>query len=200
MDFSQSPVATVIFLFTIAISAFALYFKPNIIEKGVLRPYLIARGQNLGTLISNGFLHANGMHLLFNMITFYFFAFQLERTIGSLDFLILYFASMLISDIPSIIQYRDNPEYASLGASGAISGIVFSMILFYPLSGFYIFPIPFELPAFVFGILYLIWSYFSAKNSDDVINHSAHFWGALAGIILTILLKPNSLTIFINSF
>lgn len=200
MDFSQSPVATILFLTTIAISVYALYFKPTLIEKGVLRPYYIARGQKLGTLISNGFLHANGMHLIFNMLTFYFFAFQLEQTIGSLNFTILYFASLIIADIPSIIKYRDNPDYASLGASGAISGIVFSMILFYPLSGMYIFPIPFALPAFVFAILYLAWSYYSAKHSEDIINHDAHFWGAIAGIILTIVLEPNSLSIFLNSF
>ncbi|HOV91878.1 MAG TPA: rhomboid family intramembrane serine protease [Candidatus Kapabacteria bacterium] len=200
MDFSQTPVATIIFIFTIVISVYALYFKQSIIEKGVLRPYLIVRGKNLGSLIYNGFLHANGMHLLFNMITFYFFAFQLEKTIGSLNFFILYFASMIVSDIPSIIQYRDDPEYASLGASGAISGIVFSMILFYPFSGLYVFPIPFPLPAFVFGILYLIWSYYSAKHSEDIINHSAHFWGAIAGIITTIILEPRSILIFINSF
>jgi len=200
MDFSQSPVATILFLTTIAISVYALYFKPTLIEKGVLRPYYITRGQKLGTLISNGFLHANGMHLIFNMLTFYFFAFQLEQTIGSLNFTILYFASLIIADIPSIIKYRDNPDYASLGASGAISGIVFSMILFYPLGGMYIFPIPFALPAFVFAILYLAWSYYSAKHSEDIINHDAHFWGAIAGIILTIVLEPNSLSIFIKSF
>lgn len=200
MDFSQSPVATIIFIITIAISVYALYFKPTLIEKGVLRPYYITRGQKLGTLISNGFLHANGMHLIFNMLTFYFFAFQLEQTIGSLNFTIIYFASLIIADIPSIIKYRDNPDYASLGASGAISGIVFSMILFYPLSGMYIFPIPFPLPAFVFAILYLAWSYYSAKHSEDIINHDAHFWGAIAGIILTIILEPSSLSIFINSF
>ncbi|MCE5304585.1 rhomboid family intramembrane serine protease, partial [bacterium] len=110
------------------------------------------------------------------------------------------FGSLIIADIPSIIKYRNDPSYASLGASGAISGVVFSMILFYPFSGLYIFPIPFPLPAFVFGILYLAWSYYSSKHYEDIINHSAHFWGALAGIILTIILEPQSIFIFIKSF
>jgi membrane associated rhomboid family serine protease len=200
MDLTQAPVSTIILIFTIAISVYALYFKPSLIEKGVLKPYLIVRGKSLGSIFSNGFLHANAMHLIFNIMTFYFFAFPLEKTIGSLSFLILYFGSLIIADIPSIIKYRNDPSYASLGASGAISGVVFSMILFYPFSGLYIFPIPFPLPAFVFGILYLAWSYYSSKHYEDIINHSAHFWGALAGIILTIILEPQSIFIFIKSF
>ncbi len=197
---NATPVATILFILTIGFSVYSFYLNKNLIEKFALNPYAIKRHRKYASLILSGFLHSNFPHLLFNMLSFYFFAFPLERAIGSLNFLIIFIGSLIIANIPTVIKEKDNPQYRAIGASGAISGVIFSFILFEPMMGILIFPIPFPLPAFVFGILYLLWSYFAAKQERDLINHSAHFWGAISGIILTIFLEPNSIKFFLGNF
>jgi membrane associated rhomboid family serine protease len=200
MNYLSTPIASLIFIFTIAISFYSLYINQRIIEKFALHPYSVAKGKKLTSVLLSGFLHSDLTHLLFNMISFYFFAFALESYISSINFAIIYFGSMVIANIPTIMEHKNNYRYYSLGASGAISGIIFSMILINPFMKMIIFPIPFPLPAIVFGVLYLLWSYFAAKRNEDFINHSAHFWGALSGVILTIILEPSTISTFIQSF
>lgn len=197
---STSTAAYLIFFFTIGLSFFVLYVRPQIFDKLALDPYSISNGKKYSSIILSGFLHANFSHLIFNMLTFYFFAFELCSFIGGTKFLILYFGCLIIANIPSIIKNKSNPEYRSIGASGAISGVLFSYILFSPQSSLMIFPIPFPLPAYIFAILYLGWSYFAARQARDLVNHDAHFWGALAGVILTLLLVPDALKIFLSNF
>jgi membrane associated rhomboid family serine protease len=136
------------------------------------------------------------MHLAFNMLTFYFFAFQLEAELGSIKFFVLYIGSMVLADVTSIIKNYNDPEYRSLGASGAISGVLFSYILFKPNAqlGILFFPIP--IPASIFALLYLAFCYFASKKQYDMVNHEAHFWGAVAGVILTTAMEPNAINIF----
>jgi membrane associated rhomboid family serine protease len=134
------------------------------------------------------------------MLTFYFFAFRLEAAFGYFNFIVIYFGSMIAGGIYTVFKKKDDYGYGSVGASGAISGVLFSFILFAPTSGMMIFPIPFPLPAWIFGLLYLTWTYFAAQKSFDRINHDAHFYGAIAGVILTIILVPGILGHFINSF
>lgn len=192
--------STLILLAIISISFYGLYVNPTIIQKFALNPYKIYRKQNLATLLTSGFVHANLMHLIFNVITLYFFGPSLENMIGSINWIIVYFISLLSGNLATIVRYRFAPEYYSIGASGAISGILFSYILFRPLSGIMVFPIPFPLPAFVFAILYLSWSYFAARRSMDMINHDAHIWGAIGGIITTLILEPSAIEQFILNF
>lgn len=193
---NEAPVASIIFLFTIVTSLFA-FNDSQIYGKFMLHPYSIANGKKLYTFITSGLIHADWMHLFFNMFTFFAFAFKLEALIGHWQFALLYFVSMVLADIPSVMKHKDDFRYNSLGASGAISAVLFSFILFYPLSKLMIFPIPFGIPAIIFGVLYLLYCYFMSKQSRDNINHDAHFFGALAGIIFTILLSPGIIPHFL---
>jgi len=200
MDIESSPAAMVLFIVTIAISLYTIYRNNMLYFKWLLSPVRVVRERKYYLLITSGFLHADLMHLLFNMLTFYFFGFRLEQAIGSVNFLLIYFLSMILSSVPTVIKHKDNYEYGSVGASGAISGILFAFILLSPSSGILIFPLPIPMPAWIFGILYLLWSYFAAKRAKDNINHDAHFYGALTGIVVMIILYPGIIRHFISAF
>lgn len=193
-----TPVAAIIFIFTIITSVYAFY-DTSTFGKFMLHPYSIARGSKVYTLITSGLIHANWMHLFFNLFTFYFFAFKLEMTIGSWRFGLLYFLGLVLSDIPTIIKHKEHFWYNSLGASGAISAVLFSYILFDPLTKLMIFPLPIPIPAVLFAILYLVYCMYMSKNSRDNINHDAHFFGAITGLIVTVLLVPGILSHFFSA-
>lgn len=197
VNFTDTPVATITFILMIGLSIWGLLKNPEIIRKSVFRPYDFYHNKKYFSIISSGFVHGDFPHLLFNGITYFFFAFQIERAYGSLQFLLIYYLSLIISDLPSLYKYKDDYRYGSLGASGAISGVLFSYILLNPWGQLGIMIIPFvPIPAFIFGILYLIWEQYSSNRGDGV-NHSAHFWGAIAGLLLTIILVPGILDNFI---
>lgn len=146
------------------------------------------------------FVHSSFDHFLFNMLTFYFFAPQLEMTIGSINFAIIFIFSGFLAAVPAIIRFRNDPFYYSLGASGAISGVVFSYIYFYPNSRLYIFFSPLGIPAPLFALLYLLYCVYAAKHSRGAINHEAHFWGAIAGLVLTIIIFPKQIEFLLKMF
>jgi len=193
----MAPVASLIFVFTVITSLYAFYDN-SIYGKFMLHPYSVSRGKNIFTLITSGLIHADWMHLFFNMFTFYAFAFTLERLMGSWQFGLLYFVALILSDIPTVFRYKDSFNYNSLGASGAISAVLFSYILFNPMSKIYIMFIPIGIPAVIFGFIYLIYCAYASKNSRDGINHDAHFYGALTGLIFTIIFVPGILQNFIG--
>ena len=199
MEVGSIGISLIVFLATVGISLYTMYKNHSMLYSWMLKPYYVVRERSYYQLITSGFIHANFQHLLFNMLSFFFFAFQLEAIVGPINFLIIYFVGMVISDIPTLIKEKDNPEYASLGASGAVSAVVFSSILFNPMAKMMILPFPVGIPAFLFGIIYIVWCYFAEKQSVDMINQSAHLWGALAGIALTLLLIPQSLGVFIEA-
>ncbi len=193
----HSTVSSIIFATTLILSILS-FSRPALKAKLLFRPYLVAQGKSIYSLISSGFIHADWMHLLFNMMTFYFFCFDLEGTIGSASFALIYFFSMIVAHLPSLFSHRNNPYYSSLGASGAISGALFASIILHPAGKMLIFPIPFPLPAPIFGFLYLGYCWYAARNSNDNINHGAHFWGAITGLILIAILLPNSFSAFFS--
>ncbi len=195
---NQTPVASLIFLFTVITSIYA-FNDHTLYGKFMLHPYSVYRKNKIYTLITSGMIHSDWMHLIFNMMTFFFFAFTLEAQIGSLRFGLIYFLSLILSDIPSVLKHKNDFWYNSLGASGAISGVLFSYILFYPLSKLYLFFIPIGIPAVLFGGLYLMYCVYASKQSRDNINHDAHFFGALTGIIVTILLIPGIVPHFLSA-
>jgi membrane associated rhomboid family serine protease len=200
MDFSQTPVALIIFVLMIVTSVYTLFFNNSAIYNLIFSPYDTVRYNRWHTLITSGFIHANLPHLAFNALSFYFFCFDLERKFGSTFFFVLYMVSMLIADLPSLFKHKDNPNYKSLGASGAISGCIFSFILFYPNVKMYLMLIPIGIPAYIFGPLYLAYSYYVGKMEADNINHDAHLWGALAGAVLTIIYEPRVIGNFLSNF
>lgn len=191
--------AIIIFLGTIGLSLYTMYKNQHLYWNMALNPYLVVYYKKYYKMLTSGFIHADMGHLLFNMITFYFFAFQLEATIGAISFIIIYLGSLILANISTVIKHKNNPNYNSVGASGAISGILFSTILYFPDMKMLIFPLPIPIPAPIFALLYLLYSHFSAKRGGDNINHDAHLWGALAGVILTIAINPNSIQIFLSS-
>ena len=191
---NAAPVASIIFVFTIITSIYA-FNNTDLFGKFMLHPYSVAKGNKLYTFITSGLIHADWMHLFFNMFTFFFFAFQLEVLIGHWQFALLYIVALILSDIPTAIRHKNDYRYSSLGASGAISAVLFSYILFKPLSIIGVMFIP--MPAIVFGVLYLIYCMYMSKNSRDSINHDAHFFGALTGLILTVILVQGVIPHFI---
>ena len=196
--FTEAPVACIIFAVTIAISLFAFY-NDDLYTRFILQPYSVSKGKYLYTLITSGFIHADWMHLLFNMMTFYFFAFQLEITIGHWQFGLLYGLSLILSDIPTVVKHKNDFWYRSLGASGAISAVVFSAILFRPLDGMSLMFLPISIPAVLFGVLYLVYCSYASKKGIGNINHDAHFFGALSGVLITIILIPQVVPFFFHS-
>ncbi|WP_443945038.1 rhomboid family intramembrane serine protease [Pedobacter sp. AW1-32] len=199
MEYLQiAPVASIIFVFTLVTSLYAFY-DHSIYGKFMLHPYSVAKGNKVFSLITSGLIHKDYMHLFFNMFTYLAFAFTLERLIGSWQFGLLYLLSLILSDLPTVFRHKDDFNYNSLGASGAISAVLFSYILFNPMSKIYIMFIPIGIPAVVFGVLYLIYCAYASKNSRDGINHDAHFFGALTGLIFTIIFVPGILQNFISA-
>ena len=153
-------------------------------------------------LLTHGFLHGGGAHLLFNMITLFFFGPAVEAyfnavvDVGPLGFPTLYFGSLFISAAVSIWAHRRNRSYSAVGASGAVSGVVFALILFAPQTSLYLFFIPIPIPAYVFGPAYLLYSAV-AMGGTSRIGHEAHIAGALAGLGLTLLMAPEALGMFL---
>ena len=189
----------IILALTVLISVIGL-FSRTVIEKAMLRPYVIAQGRDYSTLLTSGFVHADVPHLLFNLITYWSFAFLLEPAIGELRFEVLYFTGLLVSNLGTTIKHRNDPNYASLGASGAILAVLFATIVYFPHQRliFLYFPIP--IPAPVFAVLYLVYSYWSSGRGRDRINHDAHIFGALTGLAFALVTAPERFRDLLHAF
>ena len=175
---------------TIVISLLGMYQIPDIINKFLFRPYYFLREKQYDTMIMSGFIHADTTHLLFNMITFFFFAFPLEQFLGTGKFVALYLVGLVVSHTCTWYKERDNPQYASLGASGAISAVLFAYIVYFPTTMLLVFFIP--MPAMVFAFLYVGYSWWASRNANDRINHDAHLCGALSGLGFVAVTDPGA--------
>jgi membrane associated rhomboid family serine protease len=182
-----------IILVVIGVASLAgLYASPAIIERSLFRPYWFLRRREYGTIVTSGFVHADLGHLIFNALTFYFFAFPVEARIGPARFAVLYLAGLVISDAGTYFKHRHDPRYASLGASGAISAVLFASIVYFPWQKLFIFPIPVPIPAPLFAIGYVAYSWYSARHPHGRINHDAHLGGALTGLAFVLLTEPGA--------
>ncbi len=177
---------------TVGVSLLGLYRMPGLIARLVMRPYQVARGRHVETVVTSGFVHGDLSHLLFNLVTFYFFAFPMERFLGPVAFSVLYALGLVVSSACSIVKERNNPGYATLGASGAISAVLFAYIVYFPFDSLYIIPIPVPIPAFLFAIGYVGYSMWAAKAGQGNINHDAHLCGALTGIAYVLATDPQA--------
>jgi len=184
--------APLIMILTIGISLMGLFQSPRIIDMCLFRPYHFLRDKQYDTMILSGFVHADIGHLLFNMFTFYFFAFPMERFIGTIPFLFLYFFGLVISHACTWYKQRNNPGYASLGASGAISAVLFAFIVYFPTTKLMIIPIPVPIPAFLFAIGYVAYSYWASTQNTGRINHDAHLCGAISGLMFVAITDPGA--------
>jgi len=186
--------ALIIFIVTIVASLVGLFVAPNVIQRSLFRPYYFLRNRQYDTIVTSGFVHADLTHLIFNMMTFYFFAFPLERRIGPVAFVVLYVIGLVVSEIGTFFKHRNDPDYASLGASGAIAALLFAGIVYFPTQSILILPIPVPIPAPLFAVLYLGYSWYSARHARGRINHDAHFGGALAGLVFVLVTDPPAFT------
>lgn len=143
-------------------------------------------------LLSAGFLHADLMHLLFNMLTLYFFGPIVIEAFGEVGFLIVYFGSILLGNLFSLFLYNNQGWYSAIGASGGVSGILFAAIAVYPHIGIYFFFIPIPIPGYIFGALYFGYSVYMMLNPrpHDNIGHAAHLGGAFFGLVYAVATMP----------
>ena len=159
----------------------------NFFNKYKFNPSYIKRGERIRYL-SSGFLHVDTTHLIVNMFTFYFFADSVIYRVGEMNFLIIYFASLIFGNILTYRLNKNKLNYNAVGASGAVMGIVYASILLNPSMTLFFFIIP--MPGYLFGIGYLFYSIYSMKQRNDNIGHEAHLGGAIAGFFATLLISP----------
>ena len=149
----------------------------------------ILKGEQI-RMITSGFLHADISHLAFNMLTLYFFAPVVSAALGNYSFLLIYFASLLFGSMLTLFIHKNDYNYSAIGASGAVTGIIYSAILLDPSLQIFLFFIPIPIPAYLFGIGYLLYSIYGMKAKNDNIGHTAHFGGAIGGYAITLLKDP----------
>jgi membrane associated rhomboid family serine protease len=185
------PVTLIIVALTCLVS-FAAFSNPKLLDRLILWPPAVSRQRQYDRLLTCGFIHADFAHLLFNMFTFYSFGGYMERLfqprIGAVGYALFYAAGIVISVLPSYLRHRDDAGYRSLGASGAVSAVLFAFILINPWATILLFVIP--VPAILFAAVYLGYTIYMDYRRTDHINHSAHLWGAIYGVLFTIALEP----------
>ncbi|MFP4555746.1 MAG: rhomboid family intramembrane serine protease [Bacteroidales bacterium] len=199
---------TFIIIAATALVSILAFNESRLMGKLLMSPYLIMRQKEWYRLISHAFVHADYIHLFINMIVFLSFGLAVEKIfeelssknlIGSptLHFLMLYFGGIVISSLTTLRKHKDNYYYRSVGASGAVSAVVFTSIFFNPLNNLYLMGI-IPIPAIVFGVGYLVYSHYMGKKSSDNINHDAHFVGAVFGFVYPLLIDPKLFKVFLN--
>ena len=194
----------IIVIITVLIS-YRAFEDPLLFARLSHRPNLEAREKDYFRWLTCGFVHANWPHLIINMYVLYIFGEAVEKTFisffgdlkGAIGYVLMYVLTIIAASIPTFFRFRENPHFASVGASGAVSGVVFAFILFYPWSMLYLFFL-IPCPAIIAGILYLAYSHYASRNMDDHIDHSAHLYGALFGFLFTIALDWRLLPAFLQ--
>lgn len=191
-NLQTAPVAGFIFLITLITGAYDFTNNLAVRPKFILNPYQVIKKKEYYRLITAGLVHGDWMHLAFNMLTYYFFAFRLEQTyLGHTRFLFLYLFCLIAGNLAIVIKYRDVPTYNALGASGAVSGVLFSFILFFPFAQLGLFLV-IPIPAWAFAFLYIAFSYYASRKNFDSVAHEAHLWGAVAGFVVSLIMFPEA--------
>ncbi|MEO0467393.1 MAG: rhomboid family intramembrane serine protease [Pseudomonadota bacterium] len=201
MDFlTQFPITSALIGANLVASLLA-FSNPAFYEQNLFRVGNVLKRGEWHRILTSGFLHTGATHLLFNMLTLYFFGPALENLLGAAGYLIVYFGSLLGAGAWMVFEKRRDLSYSAVGASGAVSGVILAYCLFYPFYPFsmlyLIFAIP--IPAIVFGVGFLLISFYLSRREGGMIAHGAHLGGALAGLVLTVLVAPEALTAFMNA-
>lgn len=205
-SFSDSPVTLTLVFANVAISLWAFYGNPYYRIHFSEWPYQIVHEKKFYQMITSAFLHADFMHLFFNMFALFtfgtflesFFVQSLGSYSGSLYFFLIYFISLICGSVLTVVFHYNNPEYVAVGASGAVSGIVFSYIIFFPQSMLYVFFIP--MPAYLFAVLWIAFSVYGMRSRLGNIGHEAHLGGAIGGFASTLILINGSFQILLSHF
>ncbi|MBN2519715.1 MAG: rhomboid family intramembrane serine protease [Bacteroidales bacterium] len=190
---------TIIIIIITSLISIAAFNNSALFSKLQFNAYQVYYRKEWHRLITHGFIHANWNHLIFNMISFFFFGRYIENYFNSkFIYILFYLSAIIIASTTTLFKHKDNHWYNSVGASGGVSAIIFANILFNPFSGIYIIPIPFPIPAVIYGIIFIIYSQFMSKRYADNINHDAHLLGAVYGLLFPILLDPGIAKSFLD--
>jgi len=195
---------TYIIIIITALASVTAFQSSELMDRWIMRPYDVKYRNQWYRFITSGFIHANWSHLIINMLVFYSFAIVVYQyyayyfvTRAVFYFIMLYLGGMIIADVPTYYQHREHSWYASLGASGAVSAVTFASVLIEPRSMIYLMGIV-PLPAIIWAVGYLVYSQYMARRGGDNINHSAHIYGALFGLIYTLALRPEFAVDFVH--
>ncbi len=185
---------TVVFVAATVLSSISGFGDERVVNKLILWPWKMRdKPGQLYRLLTNGFVHADWTHLLFNMFTLYFMGTFVERLFVMRDawllYAALYLGGIVVSALPSFVKHQKSPYYRSLGASGGVAAVLFSSVYFSPWSSLYVFF--FRMPSIVFGVLYLVYSAVMSRRGGGYVNHDAHFWGAVYGFLFTLATDPD---------
>ncbi|MBC8153885.1 MAG: rhomboid family intramembrane serine protease [Bacteroidetes bacterium] len=190
-------------ILTCLVSFYALK-NESFLESRMMNPYKVMQRGQYYRLLTSGFIHADLGHLFFNMFSFYFFGSQIESIFtqlfggaAALYLILFYLAGIVISDIPTLVKHKNDPGYNSLGASGGVSSVIFGAILFFPLNNICLYGI-ICFPGFVFGLLYIGYSFYESRRGAGYINHDAHLYGALFGILFMAVVYPPVISTFFS--
>lgn len=195
---------TLILIIITVLISYSCFNNLELRSKLMFTPYIIDRDKQYYRFITSGFIHADFLHLLFNMFVLWMFGGYVEQifvaiygTVGYGIYLALYILGIIISDIPSFIRHKDEPHYNALGASGGVSSILFSFIMFDPLQDLCLYGL-ICLPGFIWGVLYIVYSVYMSKQKRDNVNHDAHLWGGIFGIVFTAIAVPGVISSFLE--
>ena len=200
---SSNSLSFILMAITVAISLLA-WQKPSYLDAMTMSPYRIDKKQEYWRFLTSGFIHADFAHLFFNLFSFYFFGTQLEYIfsvifpgIGGYVYVLFYLLAILVSDLPTYFKQRNNVYFNSLGASGAVSAVIFAGIMFFPTEKIYLFGVV-GIPGFIYAGLFTWYSIAMDRKGRDYVNHSAHLYGGLFGVLFITLLRPSTWIDFIQ--
>lgn len=195
---------TLIIIIITGLISFNAFNNPTLKSRLMFNPYIIIRDKEYHRFITSGFIHGDMLHLLFNMFVMFMFGTYVENifyaiygTLGTILYVLMYVLGIIVSDIPSFIKHKDSPYYNALGASGGVSSLLFSFIIFDPTQDLCLYGL-LCFPGFIWGALYIVYSYYMGKKGQGNINHDAHLYGGLFGIVFTIIAVPGVIPNFIE--
>jgi|TARA_B110000261_G_C13078977_1_gene355182 membrane associated rhomboid family serine protease len=192
-----TPIITYVILGITVLTSYKAFEDYELKSKFLFTPYLVKHQGEWYRLFSHGIIHADWTHLLVNMFVLYSFGTLIESTFikeyglsrGRINYLLLYLGGIVVSTVNSYIKHQDDISYNALGASGATSAVLYSFVVMYPTEEVYLYFIP--ITAWIFGVIYLMYSHYMAKKGNDNIGHDAHIGGAIYGVVLTVLFNPD---------
>jgi len=193
-------------LLTVGASLLA-WQRPELMNKWIFNPYRVYHNKEYFRFLTSGFIHKDTIHLLLNMFVFYLFGGIVENIFtgifpapwGSVLFVMLYLLAIIAADIPTFIKHKDHVYYNALGASGGVAAILFSYILFQPLEKLCLYGLPFLcFPGILWAAVYIIYSYYAGRKGQGNINHDAHLFGGIFGMVYTIIIFPSAIRVFIE--
>ena len=199
---------TVVIIVITAIVSIIAFSKREMLNAMLFNAYLVWNYRKIHRLFSHGLIHGSWGHLFFNMLTLYFFGTNTEQWFqaawgnmwGAVLFVLMYVSAIAVSSLADLRKYRYEPKYNALGASGAVSAVLFASVFFDPMMGIYIYLIPIPIPGFIFAPLYLLYCQWMARRGGDNIGHTAHFWGAVYGFVFPLIFRPSLINHFLSYF